>query len=249
MMLTLPRAAPGAAPGDSAPEPAAGSPDGNRLAYLDAPCDPYYPHRGLARLITPQWVGEPGVDAVVVLSIDHLRSDWAARYETFLRPILDRLKRLDGRAPVSIMTNHVDPADPQVKAWLAEGLSIEAHTQTHTCPLLQGGELAAAKRSFDESVDFLQEIPGARPVCFRMPCCDSMNSVSPRFFTEIFGKTTPAGNFLKMDSSCSSAPRGRGGAGTGSPTARSGPTRRRSPRSPRRRTTSGAGGRAVSWAR
>jgi len=202
ILLFLPRAALGAAPGDPPPEPAAESPvDGNRLAYLDAPCDPYYPHRGLARLATPQWVGEPGVDAVVVLSIDDLRSDGAARYEAFLRPILDRLKRLDGRAPVSIMTNHVDPADSQVKAWFAEGLSIEAHTHTHPCPLLQGGELAAAKRSFDQCVDLLQRIPGARPVCFRMPCCDSMNSVSPRFFTEIFGKTTPAGNFLEMDSS------------------------------------------------
>jgi len=75
ILLFLPRAALGAAPGDPAPEPAAESPvDGNRLAYLDAPCDPYYPHRGLARPATPQWVGEPGVDAVVVLSIDELKS-------------------------------------------------------------------------------------------------------------------------------------------------------------------------------
>ena len=28
-----------------------------------------------------------------------------------------------------------------------------------------------------------------------------MNSVGPRFFTELFGKTTPAGNFLQLDSS------------------------------------------------
>ena len=39
-------------------------------------------------------------------------------------------------------------------------------------------------------------MPNMKPVSFRMPCCDSMNSVSPRFFTEIFGKTTPGGNFL-----------------------------------------------------
>lgn len=202
VVLFLPRTTPGATPGDPAPKPATlVAPDDNRLAYLDAPCDPYYPHRGLARLSTSQWVGEPGVEAVVVLSIDDLRSDRPARYEEFLRPILERLKRLDGRAPVSIMTNHVDPAHPQVKAWLAEGLSIEAHTHTHPCPLLQGGELAAAKRSYDECVDLLQKIPGAPPVAFRMPCCDSMNSVSPRFFTEIFGKTTPSGNFLEMDSS------------------------------------------------
>jgi len=202
LLFFLPCATSGAVPGGSTPEAGAErTAGGNRLAYLDAPCDPYYPHRGLARLITPQWVGDLGVEAVVVLSIDDLRSDSAARYEAFLRPILDRLKRLDGRTPVSIMTNHVDPADPQVKTWLVEGLSIEAHTRTHPCPLLQGGELAAAKRSYDECVDLLQNIPGAPPVGFRMPCCDSMNSLSPRFFTEIFGKTTPAGNFLKMDSS------------------------------------------------
>src|SRR5256885_1020158 len=34
--------------------------DGNRLAYLDE-CDPYYPHRTFPKLVTPQWVGEPGV--------------------------------------------------------------------------------------------------------------------------------------------------------------------------------------------
>ena len=46
--------------------------DGNRLAHLDE-CDPYYPHRTFPKLVTPQWVGEPGVDAVVVLAIDDMR--------------------------------------------------------------------------------------------------------------------------------------------------------------------------------
>ena len=39
------------------------------------------------------------------------------------------------------------------------------------------------------------------PVAFRMPCCDSLNTLSPRFFSEIFNKTTPRGNFLSVDSS------------------------------------------------
>ena len=45
----------------------------NRLSYLDGPLDPYYVGRDFPRLATPQWVGEPGVDAVVVLAIDDMR--------------------------------------------------------------------------------------------------------------------------------------------------------------------------------
>ena len=47
--------------------------DGNRLSYLNGPVDPYYVHRDFARLTTPQWAGEQGVDAVVVLAIDDMR--------------------------------------------------------------------------------------------------------------------------------------------------------------------------------
>ncbi|MBI3467975.1 MAG: dehydrogenase, partial [Planctomycetes bacterium] len=36
---------------------------------------------------------------------------------------------------------------------------------------------------------------------FRVPCCDSLNTPSPRFFAEIFNKTTPGGNFLGIDTS------------------------------------------------
>jgi hypothetical protein len=47
----------------------------------------------------------------------------------------------------------------------------------------------------------MHEIPSSKPVAYRMPCCDSLNTVSPRFFTEIFNKTTKKGNFLQIDSS------------------------------------------------
>src|SRR5215831_7449962 len=76
--------------------------DGNRLTYLDEN-DPYYVSRRFPRLVTPQWVGEKGVEAVVILAIDDMRDP--KPYETFLRPILGRLKKIDGRAPVSIMSN------------------------------------------------------------------------------------------------------------------------------------------------
>jgi len=171
----------------------------NRLAYLDEFLDPYHVGRAAPRLATPQWIGEPGVEAVVVLAIDDMRD--SARYEDFLRPILDRLKRIDGRAGLSIMTNRAEPADPRLAAWLKEGLSIEIHTYDHPCPCLQGGRLSAARETFDKCVDLMAGIPGNRPVAFRMPCCDSLNTPSPRFWAEIMHGVTPGGNYLSIDSS------------------------------------------------
>jgi putative membrane-bound dehydrogenase-like protein len=172
--------------------------DGNRLAYLDE-CDPYYPNRNFPKLITPQWVGEEGVEAVVVLAIDDMRGH--EKWEKFLRPILERLKKIDGRAPVSIMTCEVDPKDPHLQKWLKEGVSLECHTIDHPCPLLQGGNFEKAKSTYDRCVDLMASIPNNKPVAFRVPCCDSLNTPSPRFYAEIFNKTAPKGNFLQIDSS------------------------------------------------
>lgn len=171
----------------------------NRLTYLDHALDPYYVDQQFPKLVTPQWVGEPGVDAVVVLAIDDMRDP--ARYESYLRPILDRLKQIDGRASVSIMTNMVDTENPQLQAWLNEGLSIEVHTADHPCPCLQEGDFAKAKSTYDRCVDQMALIPGNHPVAFRMPCCDSLNTPSPRFWSEIFNSTTPQGRSLSIDSS------------------------------------------------
>src|SRR5271166_2509097 len=84
--------------------------------------NPYYPHRTYPKLITPQWVGEDGVECVVVLAIDDMRGH--EKWETFLRPILERLKKIDGRAPVSIMTCDIDPKHEHLQKWLKEGLSL-----------------------------------------------------------------------------------------------------------------------------
>ena len=168
------------------------------LSHLDTN-NPYHVGLDTPKLTTPQWVGEPGVEAVVILGIDDMRDP--GRYEAFLRPVLQRLKKIDGRAPVSIMTNSVRPDHPQLQSWLGEGLSIEVHTIDHPCPLLTAGDLPRAKSTYDRCVDLLGRIPGNRPVAFRMPCCDSLNTVSPRFFSEIFNRTTPAGNHLKIDTS------------------------------------------------
>jgi putative membrane-bound dehydrogenase-like protein len=172
--------------------------DGNRLTYLDG-SDPYHVSRRSPRLVTPQWVGEEGVEAVVILAIDDMRDP--AKYEAFLRPILQRLKRIDGRAPVSIMTNQIDPKDARLQGWLKEGLSLETHTIDHPCPLLQRGEFARARSTYERCVDLMGDVPGSRPVAFRVPCCDSLNTPSPRFFAEIFNKKTAKGNFLTIDSS------------------------------------------------
>jgi peptidoglycan/xylan/chitin deacetylase (PgdA/CDA1 family) len=165
--------------------------------YVDE-LNPYYPDRDFPKLITPHWVGDADTECVVILAIDDMRSP--KQYEAFLRPILRRLKAIDGQAAMSIMTCAVDPNDPQLQAWLKEGVSLECHTIDHPCPFFKPG-FAKAKETYDRCVDLMNSIPGNRPVAFRMPCCDSLNTPSPRFWAEIFDKTTVQGNFLSLDSS------------------------------------------------
>src|SRR5258706_871877 len=172
--------------------------DANRLAYLDE-ADPFHPGVGFPKLTTPQWVGEPGVEAVVILSIDDMSA--SGPYEKVLRPILERLKKIEGRAPLSILCTSPKPDDPQLQAWLQEGLSLEVHTLNHPCPCLQKGNLAAATNTFYGCVELLNRVPHNQPVAFRMPCCDSINSPSPRFYTEIINRANSAGQFLTIDSS------------------------------------------------
>jgi putative membrane-bound dehydrogenase-like protein len=172
--------------------------EGNRLVYLDEN-DPFHAGLSFPKLTTPQWVGEAGVEAVVILAVDDMKE--TKRYEDFLRPILERLKKVDGRAPVSIMTVSVAPDDSRLAGWLKEGLSIDVHTLSHPCPLLQKSNFTAAANTYHGGVDLLNQIPGNRPVAFRMPCCDSMNSPSPRFYAEMFNRVSPGGKFLESDSS------------------------------------------------
>ncbi|RYD66166.1 MAG: hypothetical protein EOP84_31360, partial [Verrucomicrobiaceae bacterium] len=142
------------------------APTANRLNYLGGD-DPFYPHLGLARFITPQWVGEEGVEAVIILGVDDLRE--VEKFETYLRPVLNRLRQIDGRAPVSIFCNELTPGDPQLQTWLKEGVSLEVHTLTHPCPLLgKEGSFAAAEQTYHGGIDHLASIPGNRPVAFRI---------------------------------------------------------------------------------
>ena len=172
--------------------------EGNRHASLQTDT-PYAVGLPSAKLVTPQWIGEEGVDAAIVLTIDDMSQP--ERYEQFLRPILDRLKEIDGRAPISIFTNNQDPHHPQLASWLEEGLSFEVHTLHHPCPCLQNSDFETARWTVHGGIERLYEIPNSEPVAYRMPCCDSMNSVSPRFFAEIFARPTDTGRFLSVDSS------------------------------------------------
>lgn len=177
--------------------------DGNRLAYLSDD-DPFYVSRSFPKLVTPQWIGEPGVEAAIILAIDDLKEDKPGehlKWADFLRPIVERLKKIDGHAPLSIMTNRIDARHPQLQSWLADGVSLECHSYDHPCPLLQKGDFSKSKSTYDRCVDLMQSVPNNRAVAFRMPCCDSINSPSPRFYAEIFNARTPANHFLTIDSS------------------------------------------------
>lgn len=172
--------------------------DGNSLTYLDE-SDPFHVGLDFPKLTTPQWVGEDDVEAVVIIAIDDMRQ--SEPFENFLRPVITRLQQIDGRAPVSIMSNELDPSDPHFQTWLGEGLSIDVHTLSHPCPLLQEHNFEAAQADYHGSIDLLAQIDGNTPVAYRMPCCDSINSTSPRFFSEIFNTPTGDGRYLSIDSS------------------------------------------------
>ena len=140
----------------------------------------------------------------MVLSVDVNDTRYPEKYEKFLRPVLERLKRVEGNgglAPLSIMACKIEPLDARLQAFLKEGLSLEAHAAGEPCPLLAGGDFKKAKATFDECVDALSLVPGGKPVAFRTPCCDAKNAVSPRFFAGIFNDKEDAFNALAIDSS------------------------------------------------
>lgn len=191
---------------------------GSRFAYLDER-DPYYAGLELARLTTPMWMGEAGVDAAVQLSIDDMGREHPPFqlmryakppqfYYEFLLPTIERLQRIDGRAPVSIYALQVDADDPWLRRMLAAGISIEAHTYTHPVPYLRvdpssmgGDTLSWCIRDFLDCVSGLSGAVGTRPVAWRIPGSDARNTTSPRFYTEVFPRVTRGGDFLAMDSS------------------------------------------------
>ena len=99
------------------------------------------------------------------------------------------------------MTNRVLADDHLLPPWLNEGVTIDVHTVDHPCPLLQKSDFAKAKSTYDRCIDMLDAIPNNNPVAYRMHCCDSLNTVSPRLLSEVFNHTSEKGHFLQIDSS------------------------------------------------
>jgi hypothetical protein len=180
---------------------------GNRLVYLDAYTDPYYPSSRFPKLVTTQWIGESGVEAVVIFSDDDLGTRRPfpekilriQRKQTFLDPVLSRLHRIDGRQPISLMANSA-PEPTKLANLVRKGWSIETHSQDHACPQLEG-DFCKTKQQFHACVDNVAKVPGNYPVAFRFPCMDAINSVSPRFLAEVFNSCSRQGHTLRIDTS------------------------------------------------
>ena len=174
--------------------------DGNRLAHLDEPNNPWQFERGSAKLVTPQWIGEEGVEAVLVLAIDDMSGDGQG-FRNYLSPIIARLQQIDGRGPVSITCMRPKVNHPNMQWFLEQGVSLETHTLSHPCPLLQRDNFGAAWVDFHGCIDHLAQIPNNRSVGFRFPCMDGQNTPSPRAYAEFLSGTSVEGNFVTSSSS------------------------------------------------
>ena len=174
--------------------------EGNRLSHLDEPNNPWQFNRQSAKLITPQWIGEEGVEAVAVLAIDDMSGD-GQHFLNYLTPIIERLKLIDGRGPVSITCNRPEPDHPNMQWFFKQGVSLETHTLTHPCPLLQRYDFRRARANYHGCVDLLTLIPNNRSVGFRFPCMDGQNTPSPRAYAEILNGVSDLGNFMTSSSS------------------------------------------------
>jgi hypothetical protein len=176
------------------------STDANRLVHLDEPNNAWQFDRGSPLLVTPQWIGEDGVEAAVVLAIDDMSGD-GQHFRNYLSPIIARLKEIDGRGPVSITCNRPEPNHANMQWFLDQGVSLETHTRTHPCPLLQRGSFKRASADYHYCVDLLAKIPNNRSVGFRFPCMDGQNTPSPRAYAEILNAVSGAGNFMSSSTS------------------------------------------------
>ena len=194
----------------------ADSAGGSRFDYLEE-SGPFYPNGDFPRLITPQWIGEPGVDAVIHLTVDGISQvkslpDHAltpAACLDFLEPAIRYLTAIDGRAPITLYALRVHPRDPTLKRLADAGIATESHTFTHPVPLLQTdksgplgiGTLMKARGDFMGSLANLAAVPRINPSAFRAPAFDSRNVVSPRLFTDLLSARLPSGRYLSLDSS------------------------------------------------
>ena len=140
--------------------------DGNRLAYLDE-SDPYYVGRGFPKLITPQWVGEEGVEAVVVLAIDDMRGHEQVGGVPAADPRAAQADRRPGAG------QHHDLPDRSrairtCRRGSRKALSLEMpHRSTIPARSCKDGDFAKAKATYDRCVDLLAA--GPRQPAGRVP--------------------------------------------------------------------------------
>ncbi len=168
--------------------------DANRLVELDGETS-WTGRPGEPKLITPQWVGEAGVECVVLLGVeaDGVLAEW----EPVVRPIVERLKQIDGRAPLSLFASDVEPSAPPLRAWLSDGVRVEV-----LLPAITERNVARWKARYDETIDRLTARLGTVPVACRIAGGnDAVGpgalSLGPRFLGELFPLPTPEKNFLR----------------------------------------------------
>ena len=173
--------------------------DGNRLTYLDE-SDPYYVSRTFPRLVTPQWVGEEGVEAVVVLAIDDMRDP--EKYEKFLRPILQRLKRIDGRAA----RQHHDQPGRAGRSRICRPGSKRDSAWRRTRSIIpvrffKGGDFAKARATYERCVDLMNDSPQQPARRLSHAVLRFAQHAQPALLCRDIQGKTAKGNFLTIDSS------------------------------------------------
>ncbi|MGI9456606.1 MAG: PVC-type heme-binding CxxCH protein, partial [Aeoliella sp.] len=171
----------------------------NRLNYLDDFCEPFYPQRELAKLTTPQWIGQSGVEAVVILTIEGSANDAALR--AALAPIVDRLKTIDEGVPLTIFTESPPKVRTEWEAWCEAGLTFEPTLLHHDGPLLSEQGIDDARDLYKRCVEKFFQDARHLPTVFRPPGSARFNATSPRLHAECLSRSTARDNFIPISSS------------------------------------------------
>jgi hypothetical protein len=184
--------------------------DANRLVELDGETSSTG-RTVRPRLTTPQWVGEEGVDCVVLLGLE--AEGTLAEWQPVVRPVVERLKQIEGRAPLSLFARDVDPGEPPLRTWLLDGVRVELLLPAISdlngtggagagVPSVREPSVARWKAEYDERIDRLTARLGTAPVVCRIaPGNDAANVgppiPGPHFLGELFPLPTPGKNFLR----------------------------------------------------
>jgi hypothetical protein len=156
-------------------------------------------------MTTSKWVVNPKTEAVVLITVDDLRGNKFDGFTYFVARIaleLERNKYQKNRVPSPITVFACDLYDISTEqiAGLENLCDVEVHTISHTCPLVsteKGKEqgLIDARNEIQRSMQHISSSISRTPIAFRVPCCDSQNSV-PIELPELL-----SANNLSVDSS------------------------------------------------